>query len=674
MFPVIKFLKVFTFWFFLSSILISLKCYSQSYKTNELLIKSKNKSISIENRILFLKEAFSLNENEINDSIRNSLNLDIAYQSFSLKDTSFFKKVNTIAFHYSEKTMDILGLARSHYFFGLYYLKLEERNNAFYHFNLAKDNYDKLDLENMVGSMYYNMSLIQKDVKDYSGSEITIFKAIPIFKKLDKNENLFYSYNLLGVIYKNLNEFEKAIVYHKKALEYAENFEDKFRLKKISLNNLGVSYRAKGDYIKSIEYFESVLEIKRFINIKDYARVLDNLNYTKFLSGDSSSVLQNLNLALYIRDSMDFKSGIIISKLHLAEYHTKYNDTAKAITYAKEVGHLAKTVNDNRDRLAALKLLASIDFKNSNTYLSEYIALSDSLVTQERQIRNKFTRIQFETDEYIEETEKLTDQKARILIIGGTFIFILGLLYIIKVQRSKNNTLAFERKQQKANEEIYDLMLRQQGEIEETRQKERNRISKELHDGIIGNIFGTRLTFGFLDFKGSKEDKEKFNGLIKELQYVEKDIREVSHQLSQDISMTQNFESIIKVLVDKHSDIGGFMYKLDIDSNIKWSKIEGVVKINIYRVLQEVLQNCHKHANANMVNIQFANIQNQLEFRFEDNGQGFDTTKIKKGIGLKNIQSRVKDLNGTSTINSKINVGTTIVVNIPINITTLNLS
>src|SRR5690606_4523518 len=111
----------------------------------------------------------------------------------------------------------------------------------------------------------------------------------------------------------------------------------------------------------------------------------------------------------------------------------------------------------------------------------------------------------FETSEYIEKAERLKLQKNLLYIILLAVGFIFTLLYFLKIQKSKNKELAFQNQQQLANEEIYRLLFVQQLKQEEGKLKERYRISEELHDGILGKIFGIRIGLGFLEIK-SKDD------------------------------------------------------------------------------------------------------------------------------------------------------------------------
>jgi len=306
-------------------------------------------------------------------------------------------------------------------------------------------------------------------------------------------------------------------------------------------------------------------------------------------------------------------------------------------------------------------LLSKVDKQKSSTYLAEYVHLNDSLQIEERKIRNKFTRIRFETDEYIEETEKLTEQ--RVLISLGSFlaILILTLAYFIRVQNAKNKELLFEKEQQQANEEIFSLMLKQQVKLEEGRMTERHRISQDLHDGVLGKIFGTRLGLGFLNITGDEVTIEKHKSYIDELQDIEKEIRTISHELKSDIlSSKEDFSKIIEDLIIQKCNLGAFEYEFICDADLDWSRINDEIKINYYRIIQEALQNIIKYANAKhvIINIELED-KNTLNLNIKDDGIGFDMKGKRKGIGLKNMQSRASNLEGDFSIHSKINEGGT---------------
>jgi signal transduction histidine kinase len=630
---------------------------------------AKNETIDLEARKQGLYKAYQQNKFQKNDSVKNSNLSKLAYEGYQLKDSVFFLNTNRETQKLSIKLSDTLGIAYAHWNYGMYYLEKELNERSYYHYYEAYKHFQVIKHEFFAGKMLYNMAIIQKDVKDYTGSEVLTFQAISIFKKLKKHDDLYRCYNLLGTVFKYMQDFDKAILYHTEALENLENVEQKGTFKESSLNNLGLVYQNKGDYKNAIAYFNKALEKSDLIiqDINLYARLIDNIAYTKFLSGDTVNVLQDYHKSLCIRDSLGYISGVITSKLHLAEFYAKYEVLDKAVLNAEAAHILAKEVNNNRDVLASLLLLSKLDSKNAPYYFKNYATLNDSLQIEERKIRDKFTRIRFETDEYIEKTEMLSAQKMKISVGSFIALLILSLLYFLKVQRTKNKELLFEKEQQKSNEEIYSLMLKQQSTLEEGRLKERQRISEDLHDGVLGKIFGTRLALGFLKIKGDNETVAKHKLYVDELQNIEKEIRTISHELKNEILSSQtDFIKIVENLLETQSKISNFKYKI-INNKAAWDSIGNKIKINFYRIIQEAIQNINKYSKAKNVKIAFDLIDGSVYLYIIDDGVGFNAnSKSAAGIGLKNMRSRVSKLNGNFNIKFFKDKGTTISIFVPI--------
>ncbi|MBT8239072.1 MAG: two-component sensor histidine kinase, partial [Croceitalea sp.] len=246
-------------------------------------------------------------------------------------------------------------------------------------------------------------------------------------------------------------------------------------------------------------------------------------------------------------------------------------------------------------------------------------------------------------------------------------------VFIIVNQRVLNQKLRFGQKQQESNQEIYNLMLSQYGKMEEGKKLEQKRVSEELHDGILGQMLGIRLVLSGLNERNDEASMQQRAELIEKLRDLEEEIRTISHELNQSAyEKVHNFIIAIEELVktiDVTSDINvNFIY----DKNINWDHLQGDLKINSYRIIQECIQNSIKHAQCKNINIRFEYHNKLLNLSVADDGVGFDTTKGKRGIGIKNIVSRVKKLNGTLEINSIINKGTTITVAIPIIFDSIN--
>ncbi|RXJ49799.1 tetratricopeptide repeat-containing sensor histidine kinase [Gelidibacter gilvus] len=593
----------------------------------------------------------------------------MTYQYLLLKDTINFRKLNNEVYAHALKLRDTFSIADTHWSTANLYKGLQVYDSAYYHYNIAYNYFESIDHQYYAAKMLYGMSFIKGRFRDYSGSEILMVKAIEKYKILNDYKALFGAYEHLGILYSGMKEYDRALFYYKKALEYQTKLEKDKLPKNSGLNNMALIYQDMGEYDIALGYFDRILndDNLKTRDIDHYGRVLENRAYTHLLNGDTTNVKQDFYRSLTIRDSLRNKEGIVTSKIHLSEYYALIKDSLKAIQYAEEANVLSKEIKNSRDYLTSLHLLSKLDAENATDYLNKYISFSDSLQNADRKVQNKFTRIAYETDEYIEETKRLSQQQTLLLIGSLVLILIISLIYYIIVQKSRTKRLVLETEQQKANEQIYILTLKQQIKLEEEKTRERNRISQELHDGILGKLFGVRVDLGFLDIKGDDGTLKQHEVFLDELQLIEKEIREVSHRLNINFNSYEiDFSSILKQLLENKSRLGNFTYQLDIDENIGWSEIDEIIKVNLYRILQESLQNIVKYARAEKVSLSFSIEKNNLIVILNDDGTGFQIKKQKQGIGIKNMKSRIEKLKGVFGIQSEIDKGTTIHFTIPI--------
>ena len=327
---------------------------------------------------------------------------------------------------------------------------------------------------------------------------------------------------------------------------------------------------------------------------------------------------------------------------------------------------LSKSSKRQRDVLSSLKQLSNVEPLKSSEYSKEYIRINDSLQQTERKVKDKFTRIEFETDEIILQKDKLAEQNRNILFFFGLVVMIGILLFVIKNQRSKTKELMLKQAQQKANEDIYNLMLYQQNKIEEGRANEKVRIAQELHDGILGRLFGARLNLDSLNKRQDEDAIVSRNNYLVELKNIEQDIREISHDLNREKhALNNNFIGIINSLIEQQETVSQAKVSFVVDMEIEWEKIENYIKINLYRILQEALLNINKYAQAENIRIEIIKQEKTLRLTVTDDGVGFSVSKKSKGIGLQNMLSRANACEANFDIKSKIGKGTTITVSFP---------
>ncbi|WP_192877659.1 tetratricopeptide repeat-containing sensor histidine kinase [Arenibacter hampyeongensis] len=629
---------------------------------------SEKNSTSEENYKNNLSKAFDFALMQKSDSLKSKQFSKISYYYSLLGDSLQFRRANKMALILSGKMKDSNALANNHWDLGSFLDDNATEDSAYYHFSQAEKIFKSLNDDFSNARVLYSMARVQANLKDYTGSEVTTIEALELFKKLDKPYYLYLCYNNLGSVTNALNEYDKALEYYQKALFYLSKVNDSYLVSLVTINNMGMVYQAKGDLNKAMESFDKVIKSDS-LYYKDtelYAMSLSNYANSKGKLGDTTGVLTTFKKALRIKDSIgDFRS-LGLTQFEIAEYYLSQKDTAMALQYAQKSKTNSEQTSNNRRLLESLELMAKLDPVNSSIYNQKYIKLNDSLLREERAVRNKFTRIRFETDEFIEQNELLTRQRQLWIGIALALLILAVFILITLDQRRKNQKLRFEKAQQEANQEIFNLLLAQNKKVEEGKQLEKKRISEELHDGILGQMLGIRLILTGLNNKTDSESVLKRSDLLKKLQQLEEEIRTISHELSRaSEEKIHNFIVSIEELVKTIQDSSKMKCHFEYDNKIDWDQLKGDIKINIYRIVQESLQNCIKHAKATKVDLMFESENDHVRIVVLDNGVGFDQKKGKRGIGLKNINSRLEKLNGTYDIQSSIGKGTKVIVTIP---------
>lgn len=636
------------------------------------LEKANDYDLEVGKRKLYTKKAFELVMNQENDSIHRVNLFRVANRYFNMDNWIEYKKVVDIALNKAILAKDSLSTAKGYSYLGDYYRTKGISETAYLNYFKAEKIY--LNLHDNINSAKsrLNKALLQYYESDLTGAELSVFIAIRALNGQKEDIILYDSYNLLGILYTELEDFTKALEYHNKALNSINEQTSPVELqhKALSINNIGFVYQNKGQHTQAIDYFEKALENKDDLikyNLFAYSVLLDNLAYSRFKLNESKDLPELFYQSLKLRDSLDSTVGIISTKIHLSEYFQAKKDTLKALQYSKEALFKARNSKNARNLLLPLKQLAVLEPEKATMYNKEYIHINDSLQKAERIIGEKFARIEYETDQVKEENVSLTTKNRNIVYIFGSVLIIGMFLYIIKAQKTKTRELLYKQEQQRANEEIYNLIISQQNSVDATRVEEKKRVAQELHDGVLGRMFGVRMN---LDSANELQDESGIllrNQFILELKNIEQDIREISHDLNREKSeLINNFVAIVENLLEKQKKTFNTQLISTIDPDINWELASNAVKINLFRVLQESLQNINKYAQANVVHVKFKQDSTNLFLEISDDGIGFKIQKGKKGIGLQNMISRMNECQGTFEIKSKIGEGTTILVSVPI--------
>lgn len=639
---------------------------SAEYKSKVLTVFKDLDNIPDSNAIVKEKTLDTLSQfllSHNNDSVNRNLILEVANNYYNIIRYEKYYKLTNKLYQLSVEKKDTILMARTLYYLGDYYCNKSVYDSAFSHYIKSEKFYEIKKDTLMIGTISLLKGMVFFNTGNYAESETETVKSIQLLSKVKNTNLIFNCYNSIAMSLKELNDYKKSLDYFNLALKQLdkENYsEDETTIyKATTFNNIGSVYEEIGNYAKAIHFYSKGLQIQglKKQSPNHYAMLLNNLAYSKMKAGIFKGVLENLNESSKLSDSLDAKQTIASNKINYGEYFILKKDTLKALAYTKEGLRLARKIKNNDLTFQSLKLLSENDPKNRKLYTDLYIKVSDSIQNLERITRNKFARIAYETDQVEEKNAILSKRNTFILIGSGIVLFLFGGFFVIYRLKAKNKELLYIKEQQEANEKIYQLMLSQQLETEQARDEERNRIAMELHDGIVNSIFTTRFNLTQLD----SETIDKKEQLVKELEKTENEIRRVSHDLKQNLLFEdQTMPEMITNLVTSQQNENNTKFDISIDKYIDWSSVSSNTKMQVYRIIQEALQNSNKYSKAENCCVFLLKTADKITIRIWDNGVGFNPEKFKPGIGLKNIKERTDALNGDMNIIAAAGKGTTI--------------
>jgi signal transduction histidine kinase/Flp pilus assembly protein TadD len=639
--------------------------------------KANNAALPYDKRLAYTNKAVAVFSNRKNDSLNRTYYFKASNRYYNIGAMKENKKITLQAIQKSAEARDTVLLAKGYNYMGDYYVRQSASDSAYYYYSQAEKMYKLLKDNTKTAFAVLRKSELQFNEKDYIASEKAAFEALKYLRQTDDNVSVYQTYDLLGRIYNELKEFDNAITYHNKALSIAEKLNTSetnssyglYQPKATSFNNIGLIFQDRQQHKKAIQYFKKGLAQPNVFKEAPlvYRGLTENLAYSKLKIKDFTQLPGLFYRSLQICDSLNYTLGKVGSNNHLSEYYAYQKDTAKAYRFAQTAYKLSREINVPRSVLSSLQQLAAVDPQNSEKYSKNYIRINDSLQLAERKVRNKIARIEFETEEITLEKDRLVEERATI-ITWALGILIIGIfIYIVTIQRARNRELQLVQQQQKANEEIYRLLLDEQSKIENVRQSEKKRIGQELHDGVLGKLFGTRMNLGLLNTFDSPDAIKSRASFIDELKILEQELREISHDLSAEKAAEfNNFVVLVNDLIESQKNVCKAHIEVTMDPEIDWAPIDNITKINLYRILQESFQNINKYANAKQVTVEFQKTGNRLILKVKDNGSGFQNNQKKKGIGLTNMETRIKNSGGHLQISSEPGKGTLLKFELPL--------
>jgi len=582
--------------------------------------------------------------------------------------------------------------------------------------NLAR----KIDYKFGLGKSLNDLSIIYLDKGSLDTASTLLEEAKEIREELNDPAGVAAIHNKLGIIYEHLVQLEDAMINHMAALEYYESIDNKPNTG-FCLNNIGNVHFKMKNYPKAEEVHNRALQIRIDIDDKyGIAGSHSNLANLKMFMGDTAQAIYHYDEAIKVYRANDFENDLAVTLNNLGTLYVG-KDLNKAEKYVSEAFEIRKRINDARGICSSSIIMGEIytekgAYRKAMNYLHTGLALSiesgfenkekgayeklaklhtvmgnaDSVhyyysqfyaiekSQYESNLNDQVNELQtiYETEKKDRENERLAREKAEetakrktadlkvssrnnIIIIIAALAFLLLLAGLLVIQRNKRIAA------QEKNEALKLEKEKGLKAVFKAQEDERGRISKDLHDGIGQQLSGIKLAWSTLTNEISNpESKQKLNELTNILDKSTEEVRDISHQMMpKSISEFGISKSIEGMLNDSFS-LSQISYEFD-DLNVGEKRFESEVELTVFRISQEAINNCIKHAQAKNVSYQIYTQGANLHVLIEDDGKGMSLDSQNLGHGLINMKSRISTISGKLNIESSGN-GTTVSMLVPI--------
>ncbi len=477
-------------------------------------------------------------------------------------------------------------------------------------------------------------------------------------------------YMLMGDLLLRKNQLEKSNEYFDKSFNLIKGnraeLDYYLRKSEIALK--------KRDYLSAKENLLSGFALFNEKEMYEYPLYLNKLGYVYLLLGD----IDNSNQCLYESLHYQKKNGFLnlFSSTYLNLSHlAKIEKNERLVKF-----NLDKALETNQGDVQVLKDIYLAykdyysnqgDFINENESLAQFNKINDSIFNVEKaklgiDLESRFQLRENKKELALKEKIIQKEQKIKSLLVIGFGILLLLLIALIALYFNNIKTQEKLRNNQKLlhEEQLKSMLENQRTEIIKEKIKakleERSKLSLELHDGIANEIGALKVSLT----NENALDATNINSIVDKIDKLYNEVRDLSHDLHSDKILDIEFSQLINSLC-LIAEKKGIKTIKNVLINEKINTLEDSFLLNIYRILQEAINNVLKHANATEIQLDIIQSDTELFLIIKDNGVGFSKNSSKSGIGLKNIEKRIEMLKGKFNIISS-EEGTTLDIKLPL--------
>lgn len=578
---------------------------------------------------------------------------------------------------------------------------------------LGNDSFVVIGLNNMAAALQH--------VGDRRSSLPFLDRAIALAQKNGRQKQLLESLEFKATAYAGMKQMDKAVQFAKEALGYAENLKDTVGILN-GLEIIAAGYKALKQNGEAIKIFQQEMALLEHLpkRLFEKGRVCVNLGIVYFEEKRTQEAIELFEKGKHYFEQFHYPAGALVAALNLADSYLNAGTLTKAAQIYREILVTNQSIGDPELTAVAETGLGAIalekkqypialqhferaeaaakpaalfeplkelyaywtdwcnlqgDYEKAKTYKQLAMDYTDSLLSTDVRDRVAEYQVQYETaekeKEIAEQELKITAQESEIFRQNTLNYGLLASLLAFVVLAY----LFYNRYRLRKKAELDAAVIREQqlglNAVIEAQEAERKRIAKDLHDGIAQEMAAIKLGFSALQHKISTlspAEAGQIDSLSQQLDASCLEVRSIAHVMMPPVLEQQGLAPSLELLLRNTFQNSGLPYEFH--SPRMPAEIDEKIKIGLYRIAQELLNNILKHAKANRVAVLLYEAGNQLVLQIEDDGQGFDfeQARAKGTMGLLNIISRVSALNGVFQTGPAQPQGTLATIRIPVNL------
>lgn len=518
----------------------------------------------------------------------------------------------------------------------------------------------------------FQLDYIYREKGQLDSSFFVLFQAIRLNSLDDHLVNKGTVYVSLANLSLDYQEPDTALYFIGKAIAISEKAES-FSLKVNAISTLGRYFVELSQWKKAIQQFKRVDSLSTFLN--NPLLKAENYNntavcYEKINQVDQAVKQYHLALSEYQQAERKFEKATILTNLGILYYNANQLDSSeyyilRALEVSREMDALVPMA-ENTKHLSDLYERKS-EYGKALGYYKDYKALEDSILSVEkvRSISEMQTKYDSEVKEQrillLNEKNKLrTAERNTLLVVILIFVLVSVSVAIYLIQRRTLAQKNAEIADQKLNTLLVEQEIKMMNATVLGQDEERQRIASDLHDRLGSMLSTVKILYSNLRGSSSVPSEENLEKLIDEA-CVE--VRRISHNLS--TGMVQSFG--LKAALNDLAEGVSTIIKTEVLYYGLEKRLPLSVEMEVFKIIQEVVNNALKHSKAKKITIQLNKIDDQLTVTVEDNGKGFNPEQLRKGgIGLTNLKTRAQKIHGSFHLDSSPGRGTLAILEVPL--------